>query len=51
MEAVEHVEVRARGTATVHAMLFRQGSILRKGDLLNTIYPAPHATAVDQEKA
>jgi len=51
MEAVERVEVRARVAGSVHAVHFREGSIVRKGDLLITIDPAPYAAAVERAMA
>jgi membrane fusion protein, multidrug efflux system len=41
LEAVETVEVRARVSGFIDAVHFVEGSIVRKGDLLFTIDPAP----------
>src|SRR5436190_24271110 len=42
LEAVERVEIRSRAAGTVQALHFREGSLVKAGDLLATIDPAPY---------
>jgi multidrug efflux system membrane fusion protein len=42
LEAVERVEVRSRVAGAVQAIHFREGALVRQGDLLITIDPAPY---------
>jgi multidrug efflux system membrane fusion protein len=51
LEAVERVEVRSRVAGAVQAVHFREGSLVRKDDLLITIDPAPYAAEVDRATA
>jgi len=51
LEAVERVEVRSRVAGAVDAVHFREGALVRQGDLLITIDPAPYAAEVDRAKA
>jgi len=51
LEAVERVEVRSRAAGTVQAVHFREGALVKKGDLLVTIDPAPYAAEVDRAEA
>jgi multidrug efflux system membrane fusion protein len=43
LEAVERVDVRSRVAGAVQAVHFTEGALVRKGDLLVTIDPAPYA--------
>ena len=51
LEAVERVEVRSRVAGAVHAVHFREGALVKQGDLLITIDPAPYAAEVDRAQA
>ena len=51
LEAVERVEIRSRVAGAVHAAHFREGSLVKKGDLLLTIDPAPYAAEVERAEA
>ncbi|HWP20583.1 MAG TPA: efflux RND transporter periplasmic adaptor subunit [Burkholderiaceae bacterium] len=51
LEAVERVEVRSRVAGTVRAVHFREGALVRQGDLLVTIDPEPYAAEVDRADA
>jgi multidrug efflux system membrane fusion protein len=51
LEAVERVDVRSRVAGTVHAVHFREGTLVKRGDLLITIDPAPYQAEVDRAEA
>jgi multidrug efflux system membrane fusion protein len=51
LEAVERVEIRSRAAGTVQSAHFREGALVKKGDLLVTIDPAPFAAEVDRAEA
>jgi len=51
LEAVERVEVRSRVAGAVDAVHFREGALVRQGDLLITIDPAPYAAEVERAEA
>lgn len=51
LEAVERVEVRSRVAGQVQAAHFREGMLVKKGDLLITIDPAPYAAEVERAEA
>lgn len=51
MEAVERVDIRSRVAGTVRAVHFREGALVKRGDLLLTIDPAPYAAEVDRATA
>jgi membrane fusion protein, multidrug efflux system len=51
LEAIERVEVRSRVAGAVHAVHFREGALVKKGDLLITIDPAPFAAEVERAEA
>lgn len=51
LEAVERVELRSRAAGTVQAVHFREGALVKPGDLLFTIDPAPYAAEVDRAQA
>jgi membrane fusion protein, multidrug efflux system len=49
--AVETVEVRARVSGYVNSVHFKDGQIVKQGDLLFVIDPRPYEIAVEQAKA
>jgi multidrug efflux system membrane fusion protein len=51
LEAVERVEVRPRVAGAVEAVHFREGALVKQGDLLVTIDPAPYAAEVERLQA
>lgn len=51
LEAVERVDLRARVVGTVQSVHFREGALVKKGDLLVTIDPAPYAAEVERAEA
>jgi multidrug efflux system membrane fusion protein len=51
LEAVERVELRSRAAGTVQAVHFREGALVKPGDLLFTIDPAPYAAEVERAQA
>jgi multidrug efflux system membrane fusion protein len=51
LEAVERVEVRSRVAGAVQAIHFREGALVKQGDPLVTIDPAPFAAEVDRAEA
>jgi membrane fusion protein, multidrug efflux system len=51
LEAIERVEVRSRVAGAVLSSHFREGALVRQGDLLITIDPAPYAAEVDRAQA
>jgi multidrug efflux system membrane fusion protein len=51
LEAVERVEVRPRVAGAVHAVHFREGALVKAGDLLITIDPDPYAAEVERANA
>ncbi|HSI61108.1 MAG TPA: efflux RND transporter periplasmic adaptor subunit [Ideonella sp.] len=51
LEAVERVDLRSRVAGAVQAVHFREGALVRQGDLLVTIDPAPYAAEVDRAEA
>lgn len=51
LEAVEQVEVRSRVSGQVQAVHFREGGLVKKGDLLITIDPAPFAAELARADA
>jgi membrane fusion protein, multidrug efflux system len=51
LEAVERVDVRSRVAGAVQAVHFREGALVRQGDLLVTIDPEPFAAEVDRLQA
>ena len=42
LEAIERVEIRSRVAGAVQAVHFREGALVKQGDLLITIDPAPY---------
>ncbi|XHS80194.1 efflux RND transporter periplasmic adaptor subunit [Burkholderiaceae bacterium UC74_6] len=51
LEAVERVELRPRVPGTVQSVHFREGALVRQGDLLLSIDPAPYQAEVDRAEA
>jgi len=51
LEAIERVELRSRAAGTVQAVHFREGALVRAGDLLVTIDPAPYAAEAERAQA
>ena len=51
LEAVERVDVRSRVAGAVQSVHFVEGALVRRGDLLVTIDPAPYAAEVDHAQA
>jgi multidrug efflux system membrane fusion protein len=51
LEAVERVDVRARVSGAVQQLHFREGSLVKAGDLLVTIDPAPYQAEVSRLEA
>jgi multidrug efflux system membrane fusion protein len=49
--AVETVEIRARVSGFIESIHFKEGQIVKQGDLLFVIDPRPFKIAVDQAKA
>ena len=51
LEAVEQVDVRSRVSGAVQSVHFREGALVKAGDLLVTIDPAPYAAEVERAQA
>ena len=51
LEAVERVDVRSRVAGAVQAIHFHEGALVKAGDLLVTIDPAPYAADVERAQA
>lgn len=51
LEAVDRVVIRSRVAGTIQQTHFREGALVRRGDLLVTIDPAPFAADVDRAEA
>jgi len=51
LEAVERVDIRSRVAGTVQGVHFREGALVKAGDLLLTIDPAPYQADVDRAEA
>ena len=51
LEAVERVDIRSRVAGTIQSVQFREGALVKKGDLLLTIDPAPYAAEVERADA
>ncbi|MQW85760.1 efflux RND transporter periplasmic adaptor subunit [Sinorhizobium saheli] len=51
LEAIERVEVRPRVGGAILSAHFREGAMVKKGDLLVTIDPEPYAAAVERAEA
>src|SRR5277367_6405209 len=48
LEAVDRVDVRSRVAGAVQAIHFKEGALVKAGDLLVTIDPEPYAAEVDR---
>ena len=48
LEAVDRVQVRSRVAGAIQSVAFREGALVKAGDLLFTIDPAPYEAAVAQ---
>ena len=51
LEAVQRVDVRSRVAGAVQAIHFREGALVKTGDLLVSIDPAPYQAEVDRAAA
>jgi multidrug efflux system membrane fusion protein len=51
LEAVERVDIRSRVAGTVQGVHFREGALVKAGDLLLSIDPAPYQADVDRADA
>jgi membrane fusion protein, multidrug efflux system len=51
MEAVDRVEIRPLVSGTLTAVHFRDGALVKKGDVLFTIDPRPYAAEVERAQA
>lgn len=51
LEAVDRVELRPRVAGTVQQVHFREGALVRQGDLLISLDPAPYAAEVERAEA
>ena len=50
LEAIDRVEVRPRVAGAIQSVHFREGALVKQGDLLVTIDPAPYEAAVAKLK-
>lgn len=51
LEAVQRVDVRPRVSGAVQAVHFKEGALVKPGDLLFTVDPAPYAAEADRAEA
>jgi multidrug efflux system membrane fusion protein len=51
LEAIERVELRPRVSGAIEAIHFREGSLVKKGELLFTIDPDPYLAEVEKADA
>lgn len=51
LEAIERVELRPRVAGTVQRVYFREGALVKAGDLLVSLDPAPYAVEVARQRA
>ncbi|WP_262298057.1 efflux RND transporter periplasmic adaptor subunit [Microvirga sesbaniae] len=51
LEAIERVDLRPRVPGAIQAVHFREGSLVKQGDLLFTIDPEPYRAEVDRAEA
>lgn len=51
LEAVQRVDVRSRVAGAVQTVHFREGALVKAGELLITIDPAPYRAAADRAEA
>jgi multidrug efflux system membrane fusion protein len=51
LEAIERVDLRPRVPGAIESIHFREGSLVKKGDLLVTIDPAPYLAELEKAEA
>jgi multidrug efflux system membrane fusion protein len=51
LEAIERVDLRPRVSGAIQAIHFREGSLVRQGDLLFTIDPGPYRAELERAEA
>ncbi|ENN87207.1 acriflavine resistance precursor protein A [Rhizobium freirei PRF 81] len=51
LEAIDRVEIRPRVAGAIQSVHFREGALVKQGDLLVTIDPAPYEATVAQAQA
>lgn len=51
LEAIERVDIRSRVAGPIHQVHFREGALVKQGDLLITIDQAPFAAEVERSHA
>ena len=51
LEAIDRVEIRPRVAGAIQSVHFREGALVKQGDLLVTIDPAPYEAVVAQAQA
>ncbi|HYW56977.1 MAG TPA: efflux RND transporter periplasmic adaptor subunit [Polaromonas sp.] len=51
LEAVDRVDIRPRVAGTIQRVHFREGALVKKGELLLTLDPAPYAAEVERADA
>lgn len=51
LEAVQRVDVQPRVSGAVQSVHFKEGALVKAGDLLFTVDPAPYAAEVDRAEA
>lgn len=51
LEAIERVELRSRVSGVVEAVHFREGNLVKQGDLLVSIDPAPYLAELERAQA
>jgi multidrug efflux system membrane fusion protein len=51
LEAIERVDLRSRVAGAVQTVHFREGALVKQGDLLITIDPAPYAAEAERAQA
>lgn len=51
LEAVQRVDVRPRVSGAVQAVHFKEGALVKAGDLLFTVDPSPYTAEVDRAEA
>jgi membrane fusion protein, multidrug efflux system len=51
LEAIDHVDLRARVSGAVQSVHYREGALVKAGDLMVSIDPAPYAAEVERAQA
>ncbi|PRD51202.1 efflux RND transporter periplasmic adaptor subunit [Phyllobacterium myrsinacearum] len=51
LEAIDHVELRSRVAGAIQSVAFKEGALVKQGDLLVKIDPAPYEAEVARAKA